>query len=75
MLHYLGFLCGQESVQFYCRLTNSYLMVGNTDDETNQSVEQSVKFELTNNKNEVSVCVKYSQLCLIGPILQERWSY
>ena len=31
------------------------LMVGNTDNETTHSVEEAVKFEMTNNKNEVSV--------------------
>ncbi len=55
MLYCLGFLGGQESVQFFCRHTSSYLMVGNTDNETTHSVEEAVKFEMTNNKNEVSV--------------------
>ena len=41
-----GYLCGQESVQFYCRHTSSYLTVGS-------EKEDVLKFELTNHKNEV----------------------
>ena len=42
----VGYLCGQESVQFYCRHTSSYLTLGS-------EKEDLLKFELTNHKNEV----------------------
>ncbi|KAI6654232.1 Ryanodine receptor 3 [Oopsacas minuta] len=49
----VGFLCGQESVQFYCRHTSSYFMVGCTEEEGGHCTDEVLKFELTNNKNEV----------------------
>ena len=55
-----GYLCGQESVQFYCRHTSSYLTVGSENNDL-------LKFELTNHKNEVPSLLRVLSSPLLSP--------